>query len=57
MQEVLEECVERMVQNDDYMEKLVASCVHKKLTGERKIADLEAEELYKLIGDKTSDKE
>lgn len=55
MQEVLEECVERMVQNDDYMEKLLATCIHKKLTGERKIADLEAEELYKLIDEKSTD--
>lgn len=56
MQEVIEECVERIVQNDKYMEKLIEACVHKRITGERKIADLEAEELYKIIESENKEK-
>jgi len=56
MQEVIEECVERIVQNDKYMEKLIEACVHKRNTGERKIADLEAEELYKIIESENKEK-
>ena len=56
MQEVIEECVERIVQNDKYMEKLIEACVLKRDNDERKIADLEAEELYKIIDAKNSDR-
>ena len=49
MQEVLEECAERIAAGDENMEKLLDDCVTKKITGERRIATADAEDLYKLI--------
>ena len=57
MQEVLEECAERIISCDKYMEKLLDDCVTKKITGERRIAAADAEDLYRIIENRESDSE
>ena len=54
MQEVLEECAERVAGGDKYMEKLLDDCVTKKITGERRVAIADAEDLYKIIESSTT---
>ena len=54
MQEVLEECAERIVAGDKYMEKMLDDCVTKKITGERRIATADAEDLYRIIQSRDS---
>lgn len=49
MQEVLEECAVRIAQQDKYMDKLLDDLVERKITGERKIAESDAQSLYRLI--------
>ena len=57
MQEVLEECAERIASGDKYMEKLLDDCVTKKITGERRIATADAEDLYRIIESRGSKKD
>ena len=49
MQEVLEECAIRIATQDKYMEKLLDDLVERKIAGERKIAETDAQSLYRLI--------
>ena len=49
MQEVLEECAVRIAQQDRYMDKMLDELVERKITGERKIAESDAQSLYRLI--------
>ena len=49
MQEVLEECAVRIAAQDKYMERLLDELVERKITGERKIAESDAQSLYRLI--------
>jgi len=55
MQEVLEECAIRISQQDRYMDKLLDDLVERKITGERKIAESDAQSLYRLIDSDDSD--
>ena len=55
MQEVLEECAERIIAGDKYMERLLDECVTKKITGERRVAAADAEDLYRIIESKDSE--
>lgn len=49
MQEVLEECAVRIAGQDNYMDKMLDELVERKITGERKIAESDAQSLYRLI--------
>lgn len=49
MQEVLEECAIRISKQDRYMDKMLDELVERKITGERKIAESDAQSLYRLI--------
>mgnify|MGYP007071996667 CR=1 FL=1 len=49
MQEVLEECAIRIATQDKYMESLLDELVERKIAGERKIAETDAQSLYRLI--------
>ena len=49
MQEVLEECAIRIATQDKYMESLLNELVERKIAGERKIAETDAQSLYRLI--------
>jgi hypothetical protein len=49
MQDALEECAIRIAQGDSYMEKLLNAIVDKKINGELQIATQEADSLYRLI--------
>ena len=49
MQEVLEECAIRIAQQDKYMDRMLDELVERKITGERKIAESDAQSLYRLI--------
>tara|TARA_R110001592_G_scaffold361584_2_gene672610 strand:+ start:19842 stop:20126 length:285 start_codon:yes stop_codon:yes gene_type:complete len=49
MQEVLEECAIRIAGQDNYMDKMLNELVERKITGERKIAESDAQSLYRLI--------
>ena len=49
MQEVLEECAIRIAAQDNYMERLLDELVERKITGERKIAESDAQSVYRLI--------
>ena len=49
MQEVLEECAVRIAQQDRYMDRMLEELVERKITGERKIAESDAQSLYRLI--------
>ena len=49
MQEVLEECAIRIAGQDNYMDKMLDDLVERKITGERKIAESDAQSLYRLI--------
>ena len=55
MQEVLEECAIRIAAQDKYMEKLLDELVERKITGDRKIAESDAQSLYRLIEAEDSD--
>ncbi len=55
MQDALEECAIRISRNDPYMERMLDDIVDKKINGELQIAAKEAESLYRLINDKSTD--
>jgi len=51
MQEVLEECAIRIATEDNYMEKILNELIIKKSEGAIKIAERDAESIYKIIND------
>ena len=57
MQDALEECAIRIAQGDSYMEKLLDAIVDKKINGELQIATQEADSLYRLIENGSTDEE
>ena len=55
MQEVFEECAEKIVSGEKWTERLLDDCVIKKNTGERKIALADAENIYQIIESEDED--
>ena len=51
MQEVLEECAIRIAAEDTYMEKFLNELVIKKSEGAIRIAERDAESIYRIISD------
>ena len=54
MQEVLEELAIRVSRSETYMEKLLDELVEIKINGDRKIAESDAQSIYRLIKNKDS---
>lgn len=52
MQEVLEELAIRVSRSESYMEKMLDELVETKINGDRKIAESDAQSIYRLIKDK-----
>ena len=51
MQEVLEECAIRIAAEDSYMEKILNELIIKKSEGAIRIAEKDAESIYRIISD------
>ncbi len=51
MQEVLEELAIRVSRSESYMEKVLDELVEIKINGDRKIAESDAQSIYRLIKD------
>jgi hypothetical protein len=52
MQEVLEELAIRVSRSETYMEEMLNELVEIKISGDRKMAQSDAESIYRLIKDK-----